>query len=251
MQMQRYFIPEKYKGEEIIALTGEDFHHISRVMRMKKGDRFYLVFSNGETAIVRILDFTDEEVIVSVAEWEEATNELPIKVTIASGLPKADKLEYIVQKGTELGAYHFIPFNAERSIVKWNEKKEKKIQRLEKIAKEAAEQSHRNMVPSISRPVSWKELLDIGKGYQYKLVAYEEIAKQGEEKSLATFLTKLAPGDKILIVFGPEGGLSAREISDLVVHGFELCGLGPRILRTETAPLYALSAVSYHFELMR
>jgi len=94
-------------------------------------------------------------------------------------------------------------------------------------------------------------LIQLSAQYNHKIVAYEEEAKNGEQKNFAKMLSFAKPKDKILLVFGPEGGLTSKEASDLLAHGFELCGLGPRILRTETAPLYALSAISYHFELMR
>lgn len=116
--------------------------------------------------------------------------------------------------------------------------------------KEAAEQSHRSEIPDVYAPVSFKQLLAMSNDYDVCLVAYEEEAKQGEKSNFAQALAKLESGQKLLLVFGPEGGLSEEEISALREHTFVACSLGPRILRTETAPLYALSAASYHFELM-
>ncbi|GIN20043.1 MAG TPA: 16S rRNA (uracil(1498)-N(3))-methyltransferase [Bacillus bacterium] len=251
--MQRYFINEPFNGQESAVISGEDYHHITRVMRMKPGDRLYVVFEGGEAGIGMIDSIMNSSVEIRITGWEEAkSKELPVEVTIASGLPKGDKWEWIIQKGTELGASQFVPFIAARSIVKWEEKKaSKKLDRWKKIAKEAAEQSHRQKIPRISEPLSFKQLLTLGDSFDYKAVAYEEAAKNGEKSGLAQIFTSAGRDNAILLVFGPEGGFEEEETEQLQANGFKLVGLGPRILRTETAPLYALSAVSYHFELMR
>ncbi|WP_226673177.1 16S rRNA (uracil(1498)-N(3))-methyltransferase [Rossellomorea aquimaris] len=248
--MQRYFINSLYRENDPIIITGDDYHHMVRVMRMKEEDEVFVVFKDQASAITRIETISSDAVELSIVQWETSTKELPIKVTIASGLPKGDKLELIFQKGTELGATRFIPFNADRSIVKWDDKKaKKKTERWEKIVKEAAEQSHRLLVPEVSAPVSLKQLIQ--EPFEYKLVAYEEDARAGEKGNLSKVLSSIEPGQSILVVFGPEGGLSEKEIELLRSEGFLTCGLGPRILRTETAPLYVLSAISYQLELMR
>ena len=248
--MQRYFI-EGSDDQSTVTINGDDFHHMTRVMRMNPGETFYGVI-NQKTAIVKIESIQDKALTGSIIDWVEETKELPIHVTIANGLPKGDKLEWIIQKGTELGAYGFIPFNATRSIVKWDSKKAgKKTERLRKIAKEAAEQSHRTVIPTVSDPVDFKRLLALATNYDYKLIAYEEDAKQGEVSNLAKTIRGVTPGESLLLVFGPEGGLDSAEVNQLLENGFQTCGLGPRILRTETAPLYALSAISYQLELAR
>lgn len=249
--MQRYFVKNEQIKENIITILAEDAHHISRVMRMKPGGRVICCSENGRVALCEIQEITDDFVFVTIVEWLDENKELPVFVTIAQGLPKGDKLELIVQKGTEMGASCFLPFFASRSIVKWDEKKgRKKVERLEKIAKEAAEQSHRTMIPEIKNPVDLKTLLESSKEYTYKVVAYEEDAKIGEKSNLSSILRKLTPNDSLLAVIGPEGGLSEEEVTSLREHGFVTCSLGKRILRTETAPLYLLAAVSYHTELL-
>ncbi|KAA0549358.1 16S rRNA (uracil(1498)-N(3))-methyltransferase [Bacillus sp. BGMRC 2118] len=248
--MQRYFLSNSQFQDETITIMGEDAHHIIRVMRMEEGSQIYCCNEEGRTAIAEITNFTNDAVTLHIVKWIEESKELPIQVSIASGLPKGDKLELIIQKATELGAHMFVPFNAARSIVKWDEKKgNKKVERWEKIAKEAAEQSHRSVVPSVIKPISFDSLLNESINYDYKIVAYEEVAKSGEMSRFANMLTNVKPGDSILAVFGPEGGLTDKEVARLEENGFITCGLGPRILRTETAPLYVLSAISYHFEL--
>lgn len=250
--VQRYFLNDGDIKENTVTISGDDFHHIARVMRMAPGERIITVKGNGMAAVTEISELTDDAVIGTVIEWKNEEKELPVRVVIASGLPKGDKLEYIVQKGTELGAAEFIPFIAARSVVKWDHKKvEKKVDRLQKIAKEAAEQSHRTIVPAIKEPMTADQLAGYAAGFDHKLIAFEEEAKRGETSVLASVLKDISAGQSIFFVFGPEGGLADKEIEKLSAAGFVACGLGPRILRTETAPLYALSAVSYHVELLR
>ncbi len=249
--MQRYFAVYEPEHNRFL-ITGDDCRHISKVMRMKETEQILCV-NEGErkTALCSITKISDEEVMADVIQWIEETVELPIEVTIVSGLPKGDKLEWIIQKGTELGAAQFIPFTAARSVVKWDEKKaDKKVSRWQKIAKEAAEQSHRSVIPEVINPISLGTLIEMGEQYDVKLIAYEERAKQGEKSILASALKCVEPTSRLIVVFGPEGGLTESEVRELEESGFQSCGLGARILRTETAPLYLLSAVSYHLELL-
>ncbi|MDQ0269506.1 16S rRNA (uracil(1498)-N(3))-methyltransferase [Cytobacillus purgationiresistens] len=248
--MQRYFV-NGVISENRFAINGEDFHHINRVMRMTQNDKIICVAPNGKSAECTIVKMTAESIEAEVVQWIESSSELPINMTIVSGLPKGDKLEWIIQKGTELGAHRFIPFTSARSIVKWDEKKAaKKLDRWKKIAKEASEQSHRTIIPEINSPLNLKEILDHSKSYDIKLIAFEEKGKQGEASAFSKAISSMDIGQSLMIVFGPEGGLTTEEVSLLEKNGFVSCGLGPRILRTETAPLYVLAAVSYHFELM-
>ena len=249
--MQRYFV-QYSSAENTFQITGEDSRHIVKVMRMQEDDEIICVTKDHKPARCKITNISNEQVTVEVVQWLEESVELPVDISIVSGLPKGDKLDLIIQKGTELGAAQFIPFIAARSIVKWDEKKaDKKISRWQKIAKEAAEQSHRNVVPTVEHPASLSSLIKKSEQYDVKLIAYEEESRQGEKQNLVTSLQSLKEGGSLLIVFGPEGGLTIQEVEKLHEHGFISCGLGPRILRTETAPLYLLSAVSYQLELLR
>lgn len=250
--VQRYFVSKNQQNENTFLLHGDDYHHITKVMRMVPGDKIICVITNQKSAVCEITKITSENVSASIVQWDKRMTELPIKISVASGLPKADKLELVVQKGTELGAHEFIPFIAARSITKWDVKKaRKRVDRLQKIAKEAAEQSHRLVLPKVHMPMNIEELIRISVNYHYKLIAYEEDAISGETHSFAHFLTTISEGESLLIVFGPEGGLTEDEVQLFQTAGFQTCGLGPRILRTETAPLYALAAASYQLELLR
>jgi 16S rRNA (uracil1498-N3)-methyltransferase len=249
--MQRYFVDHR-AADGRFSIQDDDRHHIVKVMRMAVGDEIICVERDGKQAVCKLAEITDESVVAEVVQWKNENPELPISVTIASGLPKGDKLEWIIQKGTELGAREFVPFSATRSVVKWDEKKAaKKIDRWQKIAKEAAEQSHRTIIPEVKAPMSMKQLLAISKEYDYRLAAFEEESRAGEASAFSSVLKQMKQGESLLLVFGPEGGLADEEVQQLTNNGFTICGLGPRILRTETAPLYTLAAISYHFELLR
>ena len=246
--MQRYFTNENIDENNTVTITGDDAHHMIQVMRMTTGDEVYVVIDN-RTYTMTILEGTSQSVRLQVKEKMDQTNEMPKEVTIVCGLPKGDKLELITQKATELGMHSLYPFEAKRSIVKWDKNKhEKKVSRLQKIAKEAAEQSHRSSIPQIHNPISLKELVEISKSYDVKFVADEEDAKLEVRQRFADQLKKVYDKHSILIVFGPEGGLDRTETKLLLENNFQSISLGPRILRTETAPLYALAAISYEFE---
>jgi 16S rRNA (uracil1498-N3)-methyltransferase len=250
--MQRYFVSNDQRTDVGVTITGEDARHISRVMRMKPGEPILVCDETGQTFLCEIQEINETNVRCLIRETIEEKSELPIKVTLVQGLPKGDKLEFVVQKGTELGAAGFLPFESERAIVKWDTSKvQKKLERLRKIAKEAAEQSHRSTIPIINEPLRLDALIAFSQSFTHKMVAYEEEAKQGEVKRFASLLSTIKEGQSLLVVLGPEGGLTAEEVDKLQQAGFVLAGLGPRILRTETAPLYVLSAVSYQFELLK
>lgn len=246
--MQRYFLDTSLDKDGKAMIQGEDGKHIVKVMRMDVGDRIIAV-SNGEAFISKIIELVSDGVLITREEGPLASNEMPVKVTIACGLPKGDKLDLIVQKGTELGMKAVIPFEAERSIVKWDSKKgDKKVERLRKIAKEAAEQCHRTVIPEVKAPLSFKKLLEAAEIYDVRLFADEEDAKSTEPNRIADRLKNVYHKQSVIVVFGPEGGLSRKEADSLISANFLSVSLGPRILRTETAPLYLLSAMSYEFE---
>ncbi|MFC2948398.1 16S rRNA (uracil(1498)-N(3))-methyltransferase [Virgibacillus sediminis] len=250
--MQRYFVPnENWAGEHVI-LTDDDFHHVVRVMRFKEGDKIICNHPEGQASICEITQVENNRVIAMILENLEGSAELPVNVTIAQGLPKGDKMDLIIQKGTELGASSFIPFQADRSVVLWDSKKmEKKLVRYSKIAKEASEQSHRNKIPSIHPAMQISELLEESSQYELKIFPYEEEAKGKQSPSLGDILQKAEPGQKIFVCIGPEGGFSSEEAEKLIQQGFHPVRLGPRILRTETAALYTLASISYHLEELR
>ncbi|SDN43757.1 16S rRNA (uracil(1498)-N(3))-methyltransferase [Alkalicoccus daliensis] len=248
--MQRYFLADHYFQNGKVTFSEETTKHISRVMRMKAGARLIVCNEHGACFTAELTE--EEPLSAKIIEEEKDIKELPVQVTIAQGLPKGDKLEYVIQKGTELGAASFLPFTAARSIVKFDDKKAaKKIERWQKIAQEASEQAHRSRVPLVKTPVNFSSLCKEAEKFDHIIAAYEESAKIGEKTLFNQTLQSMSAGDKILVIIGPEGGLSEKEAASLEEHQAMLCSFGPRILRTETAPLYALAALSYYFELSR
>jgi 16S rRNA (uracil1498-N3)-methyltransferase len=246
--LQRYFLETPFDEGGHAFISGDDGKHIAKVMRMEIGDRLIAV-DNEEAFISEITHIRPEGVTVKKTDDSLPSNEMEVKVTIACGLPKGDKLDLIVQKGTELGMSSIIPFEAERSIVKWDSKKgDKKVERLRKIAKEAAEQCHRTIIPEIVAPMSFKQLLQESRNYDIRFFADEEDAKGTDPNRIADRLKNVYHKQTVFVVFGPEGGLSRREAEEMRSADFLSVSLGPRILRTETAPLYFLSAMSYEFE---
>ena len=245
--MQQYFVKDSYANP--VTITDKDTRkHMFQVMRLKADDEVVLVFENGVKHLARVLD-ADSATLTIVAPLDQQT-ELPVQVTIASGFPKGDKLEFLAQKTTELGATALWGFPADWSVVKWDSKKlAKRVDKLEKIVQGAAEQSKRNRLPEVALFEKKADFLARLSDFDHILVAYEETAKTGERKSLLAALDAVAPGDRILCIFGPEGGISPEEIALFEEAGAQLVGLGPRILRAETAPLYLLSALSVKLEL--
>lgn len=247
--MQRYFSEQAFNDAKEVIVTGDSARHISKVMRMTVSEEIVVVHNN-EAHVCEIVAI-EHDVTVRQTGKVIPSPEMPVQVTIACGLPKGDKLELITQKGTELGMYSLVPFAAERSIVKWDDKKAKKNQeRLQKIALEASEQSHRTHVPEIVSPISFKQLVATFSGYDVIFIADEEDAKLAERTSFSSKLKAMGQnnGSKILCIFGPEGGISRKESDAMLAAGAQTMSLGPRILRAETAPFYVLSAISYEFE---
>ncbi|EHI70797.1 16S rRNA (uracil(1498)-N(3))-methyltransferase [Streptococcus ictaluri] len=247
--MQQYFITGPAKDRLVIE-DKETLKHMFQVMRLVEGQELVLVFDDGIKRLAKVLDH--QQHLLQVLEPIDDQVELPVEVTIASGFLKGDKLDFVTQKATELGAMGIWAYPADWSVVKWDAKKlAKKEEKLEKIALGAAQQSKRNRLPQVSLFAQQKDFLAELAHFDRIWVAYEESAKRGEQSRLATELKACQAGEKILIIFGPEGGISPREVALFEAAGATSLGLGPRILRTETAPLYALSAISYALEMSR
>lgn len=233
--MQRYF--SNSKENDKLFLINDDIYHITRVMRMKDNDKIEVIYDNDLyicNVIINELPWVD---IISKEEGKIEDKE----IILAIPLLKEQKMDLVLQKATELGVTKIIPVTMERSIVKLDDSKEvKKIDRWSKICKEASEQSKRNSIPVISNIMTLKELV---KEEGIKIVC-STIEK---ENNLKKFLTEHKNYDKIIIVVGPEGGISSKEEEYLVSEGFTRVSLGKRIMRVETVPIFILSALNYEF----
>lgn len=243
--MQKYFISDDdFKNNKI---TSDDAFHISNVMRSKPGD-VVLVGNNGKTLKVRLTNITKNEVSYEIIEEETGNNELPVFISIFQGYPKGDKIEDVIKYGTEYGVSEFVPTIMKRSVFKLDpKKKESKLKRFQTIAKESSEQSFRNNM-SIVSDIKYLKEIDFSQ-YNVKILCYEEDAKIGEASNLKNIIKNLNLNDKVAVVIGPEGGVDDTEVEYLTSKGFIRCALGPRILRTEVALYYILSAISYEMEL--
>ncbi|PMD71141.1 RsmE family RNA methyltransferase [Companilactobacillus nuruki] len=244
--MEQYFVNKVIENNRFVIEDSETFKHVAKVLRHKPGDVIYLVDPEQNLFTATIERITDDKIETSVNKLATPSTELPIDVTIACSLSKKDKIEWITQKSTELGAKKIIFFSSKYSIMTWKKNViEKKLIRLQEIAKNAAQQSKRRIVPQVVYVNKLTDLVD--HKAQSNLVAYEESAKQGEISLLAQTLNQNP--NSILCAFGPEGGFAPDEINFLNKSDFLSVGLGPRIMRAETAPMYFLSVLSYKYEL--
>ena len=243
--MQKYFIDEA--SMELCQIVGDDVFHIKNVMRQKVGDKF--IVSDSKNEFLASIESIDKDIITfKKIEAIDNKSQLPFFVDIYQGYPKGDKLDDLCKHSTELGVNKVFAVNMKRSIVKIDSKKiDVKNARYDKIMKEASEQSHRKTLAHFGGIVDLKKI-DFSI-YDYKILAFEESAKVGEKSNFKRIIQNAKEGSHIAILIGPEGGIDLDEVAYLNKLGFVNCALGPRILRTETASLYALSAISYESEL--
>lgn len=249
--MQRYFVPPENMEGFSVRVDGDDAHHLVKVMRAEPGQE--IICSNGlnREVLARISRVEKHQVEAVVVRELPMDREAGVEVWIAQSLPKGDKLETVIQKCTELGADRFIPFVSERTVVQYDEKKEgKRLDRWRKIAKEAAEQAHRNRVPEIGQPCSWKQLMKLAQEADLALICYEKesgLSLQPLLEAQAGAPREDGARSRILVLVGPEGGFSEREAAEAVEAGCRSVSLGKRILRTETAAMAALTCVLYEY----
>ncbi|MCF6461086.1 16S rRNA (uracil(1498)-N(3))-methyltransferase [Clostridium sp. Cult3] len=239
--MHRFFVDGKQIHENIIEIVGKDVKHIKDVLRLKPSD-IIEISSGGWVYICEILEIKPDLVVGKVVESFKGKSEPPIHITLYQGIAKGDKMDYIIQKATEIGVREIYPLTTNRTVVKIkNKKKEKsKIDRWNTIAEEAAKQSKRDYVPRVQRIINFEEMLKLLKGNQNIIVPYEI----EESFSLKDSLNKIKSG-KVHLIIGPEGGFEKEEIDLLKSIGGQSITLGPRILRTETAGLVAASIILY------
>ena len=238
--MRRFFIETPLLAE--VAIQGQDARHITRVLRLQVGDKLILVAPDGSTGIGEITNLGDEvtlQLIETIIEEKEA----PVNVYLAQGLPKSDKMDYIVQKAVELGVRGVYPMAAEHCVVQYDQAKQKtRRERWQKIAVEAAKQCGRAVVPVVEPVASLASILASVDPETIVLMLYEGQAAQGLKQALAE-----RPGKSYLLLIGPEGGFSAKEVALCENHGVMVVTMGPRILRTETAALAGVAVVMYEY----
>lgn len=245
--MYQFFVdPSQIQGRQII-ITGGDVNHIKNVLRMKPGEE--IAVSNGldgREYRCGIEEIGEKQVRCSLRFIKEEGVELPVRVTLFQGLPKADKMEWIVQKMVELGVHAIVPVETKRSVVKLDGKKAlAKAERWQSIAEAAAKQSRRRIVPQVGEVCSFTEALNQAAEMDVKLIPYELSEGMARTRRL---IEAVKPGQQVAVFIGPEGGFEESEIDRAREAGFEAVTLGRRILRTETAGLVVMAWLSYHQE---
>lgn len=245
--MYQFFVePSQIMGKRIV-IQGSDVNHIKNVLRMRVGEE--IAVSNGVDGReyrCGIEEFTADEVICSLRFIKEDGVELPSKIYLFQGLPKADKMELIVQKAVELGAYEIIPVAAKRCVVKLDEKKAAgKRSRWQGIAEAAAKQSKRGIIPQIREVMNMKQAIAFAQQMDVRLIPYELAEDMGHTREL---IGAVRPGQSMAIFIGPEGGFEETEIQAALQAGIEPITLGRRILRTETAGMTVLAWLGYLLE---
>lgn len=245
--MYQFFVDASQITDTTVTITGSDVNHIKNVLRMKAGEE--IAVSNGQDGKeyrCGIVSLEEDRIICELRFVKEDGLELPSRVHLFQGLPKADKMELIIQKAVELGVYEIIPVETKRAVVKLDAKKAKsKTERWQAIAEAAAKQSKRRIVPVVTEPVTFSEALKRAAGMEVKLIPYE--LAEGMEKT-KEMIDNLPENVDIAIFIGPEGGFDEAEIVKATETGITPITLGKRILRTETAGFTVMAWIMYQLE---
>jgi len=244
--MYNFFTNNLITGDRY-EICGEDFNHIKNVLRLKVGDDI-IISNNGISNLCRIESFSSQSVIAVTIQENFIDTNLPVKIYLFQGMPKSDKLEFVIQKAVELGVEKIIPVETARSIVKIDKKKmESKLVRWQAIAESAAKQSKRVSIPEVESVLTVKQALEKIKELDLTLVPYEN--KDGM-KATKEALSRIKSGMKIGVFIGPEGGFEEEEIALLESVGALTISLGKRILRTETAAISSISMIMLYSEMV-
>lgn len=242
--MFQFFVePEQIQGEEIV-ITGSDVNHIKNVLRMGTGEQVRISDNEGGDFYCQIQDMEAEKIILHIIREAEDT-EPNVKITLFQGLPKGDKMEFVIQKAVELGVSEIVPVAMKNCVVKLDEKRAKAKQaRWQAIAESAAKQSKRSMIPRIGQVMKFSEAAEYARNLDVRLLPYEN--QRGMDRTREV-MGSIPKGSSVGVFIGPEGGYHTQEIA-LVQEEMEMISLGNRILRTETAGLCVLSMLIYALE---
>ncbi len=251
--MYHFFVEPSQICDTRVIITGSDVNHIKNVIRLKPGDEVSISNgTDGKDYRCGIEEITEAQVVCRLRFVREDGVELPSRVFLFQGLPKGDKMEFIIQKMAELGVYEIIPVAMKRCVVKLDDRKAKsKIARWQGISEAAAKQSKRAIVPKISDVMTYRQALEYAKDMDVKLVPYELEGILDNPAGMAgtrKIMESLKPGQTIAVFIGPEGGFEEQEINEAVALGMQPVTLGKRILRTETAGMTVMSWIMYQLE---
>ena len=246
--MYHFFVEpfQIHEEQEYIEILGGDVNHIENVLRMKQGEELTVSDGFGSEYRCSAQEFLPETVKVKILEKSRVSSELRSEITLFQCLPKGDKMELIIQKAVELGAYAVVPVETRRCVVKLDAKKaQKKVTRWQQISESAAKQSKRMLIPEVKNVMNWKEALAFAKGLDVVLIPYELAQGMKETREI---LAAIQPGQSVGIFIGPEGGFEEEEVRDAMEAGGKPVTLGKRILRTETAGMTMLSILMFTLE---
>lgn len=244
--MYHFFVTPAQIADGYAVITGQDVNHIRNVLRMKPGEKVAVRDGISRNYVCELETVEAEEVRARILSAEEDTTELPARLVLFQGLPKSDKMELIIQKAVELGAWEIIPVATRRAVVKLDKKKEEaKNKRWNAIAESAAKQCGRMRIPEVKTVMSLKEAFAYAAGFDVNIIPYE--LAEGMEES-REILSRIRPGMTAGIFIGPEGGFDVEEIEEAVGAGVHPITLGKRILRTETAGMTILSILMFQLE---
>ena len=250
--MYHFFTETELFTETEVTIVGSDVNHIKNVLRMKPGEKVLISDGKGINYFCELTEIGAEEVKAVILPDEVEDTELPVEVVLYQGLPKGDKMELIIQKCVELGVSRIVPVDMDRCVMKLDAKKEgNKIKRWFGVSESAAKQSKRMIVPEISGVMKYKAAIEEAKRADLALVPYEAaetLDGAGGMELTRKLIGGLKPGQKCAIFIGPEGGFADAEIDLARESGFKTITLGKRILRTETAGMFVLSAIGYALE---
>jgi 16S rRNA (uracil1498-N3)-methyltransferase len=245
--MDQVFAEDENFADGLVKIEGGEYRHLKNVLRKKLGDEIRICRRSGGAYICLIEEMTEEAIFARIQDMEDSYAELSSRIVLFQGLPKGDKMEWIIQKAVELGASEIVPVAMKNCVVKLDEKRAaKKVSRWQNIAEAAAKQSKRSLLPKVHEILPFSAALDYAKELDRLFVPYEHARGMQETKEV---LSQLQKGESAGIFIGPEGGYDPKEIQQAEKVG-KIISLGGRILRTETAGLTALSILMYHIELL-
>ena len=244
--MHHFFVESTQICGDTIAIEGSDLNHMKNVLRIKPGEQVEISDGSSNRYICEVDEYEQDAARLHICDKIQDDVELPSKIYLFQGLPKADKMELIIQKAVELGAYEIIPVETKRCVVKLDGKKAaKKVERWQQIAESAAKQSKRMLIPNVHQVLSFKEALKYAESMDIRLIPYELAKGMQETKEI---LAAIEQGQSIGIFIGPEGGFEEKEVEAAISEGAKPITLGKRILRTETAGLAILSVLMFQLE---
>lgn len=245
--MYRFYISGEQIKENEITITGGDVNHIRNVLRLEEGDWVVACNGQGKDYVSRIFMIDKDQVVLHVEKVQDTGTELRTKITLFQGIPKKEKMEFIIQKAVELGVYEIVPVMMKRCVVKFTDEKKmsKKQERWQAIAEAAAKQCDRGIIPVVHAPVTIEEAFDMSKSLAYNMIPYE--LQDGIDQS-REIVAYACTQESVGIFIGPEGGFEAKEVEQAVAGGIEPITLGKRILRTETAGMALLAIMMFQMQ---